>query len=70
MALVDEVTSRYANERLVQLTNPGEPSASVIDAGRLALAATDAEAEFLERVGIEFDVTDSVHVAAAVEGVI
>lgn len=70
MALVDEVTSRIANERLVQLTNPGLPSATSVDLVRLGLAATDAQAEFRRRTGITFDVTDDAHVDLGVGGVV
>ena len=70
MALSDEVTSRYPNSRLIELTNAGDESASTINTTVLGLAATDAEAEFEEIAGLAYDGTDDRHVRAGVKGVI
>ena len=71
MALVDEVQSRYAAARIKQLTNPGVPGGtSAVDTARLALAATDVEAEFAIYCGVAYDGSVATHVTVAVEGVI
>lgn len=69
MALSDEVTSRYSNELLVQLTNQGNLSATTVNSTRLAAACTDAAAEFETLTGAEFDVTNAKHLVAGLEGV-
>lgn len=71
MALTDEVTTRYSNARLVQLTNPDAARGSTsVDTTRLAAAATDAEAEFALLAGTAYDGSVASHVAAGVLGVI
>lgn len=70
MAIEDEVKSRYSNQRLVELTNPGNPNAATIDGTRLTLAATDARQEFELMTATAFDINDATHVAIVVEGVL
>lgn len=73
MALVDEVQSRYSAQRLIELTNPdrqGDGSTAVaLNTARLALAATDVEADFLSYAGESYDGALPQHVTVAVEGV-
>ena len=69
MSLVSNVQSRYGDQYLVNLTNPGDNTATTIDSTRLALAATDVEANFEIFAGVEYDDTDPQHVTVGVEGV-
>lgn len=70
MALADEVTARYPEPRLRQLTNGGTESASSINTTTLGYAATDVQADFKTYCGVAYDNSDARHVAVAVEGVI
>ncbi len=70
MALSDEVTSRYPDSRLIQLTNAGDESADSVDTTMLGKAATDTEAKFVQLVGVEYDNSVATHVETAVLGVI
>jgi len=70
VGLSDRVQDRVSAQRLIHLTNPDVAGASTLDAGRLAAAVEDAEAEFEVRVGVAYDDTDARHVAAAVPGVV
>jgi phage gp36-like protein len=70
MALAAEVIARYPNSRLVQLTNPGDGSATTVDTTRLGYAVTDAQNEFEDIAGVAYDNSVSKHVTAAVQGVI
>jgi hypothetical protein len=70
MSLVTEVQARYPANRLKQLTNPGDESASAVDTTFLGYSATDVEAEFEIYAGVTYDGTDARHVAVAVAGVI
>jgi len=64
------VKSRYPETRLVELTNLGDESATVVDDTVLGLAATDVMAEFPIYVGVAYDNSDARHVPVAVSGVI
>ena len=68
MTLATEVTTRIPNSRLVQLTNQGDRSAGSVNSTVLAAAATDAEAEFYQLVGVLFDSTVAAHVTSGVWG--
>lgn len=70
MALSDEVTARYSNELLVQLTRQGSLSETTVNSTRLAAACTDAEAEFETLAGVVFDVSIGKHLVAGLEGVL
>ena len=70
MALVDEVINRFSVEFLKNLTNPDLPEGSAYDAARLALAATDATAEFEREGAVVFSLTNAHHVDVAVDGVV
>jgi hypothetical protein len=70
MALIDEVKARYADDKLVQLTQKDSTSATTIDDTVLGYAATDVEANFPIHAGVNYDGTDARHVATAVEGVV
>lgn len=70
MALTDEVIARVSGQRLIELTNPGSPSATSNDTTRLANAATDASAEMQMTIGEAYDGSNAMHVAAGVEGVL
>jgi hypothetical protein len=70
MALATRVQERYAAQRLIELTNPGEPNATTLDTDRLTAAADDVEADFHIYNCPEYDDTDAKHVTVAVEGVI
>jgi phage gp36-like protein len=70
VALVDQVTARYATAYLVALTRQVASSDTTVDATRLAAAAADAEARFGVVVGVPYDDSDAEHVQAACAGVI
>ena len=70
MALSDEVTARYASARLIQLTNPGDQTATTVDTTFLGKAATDVEADFEIIAGVAYDNSEARHVSVGVEGVI
>lgn len=71
MALADEVKTRLGTTgRLVELSNPNQPNATAIDDTRLTAACTDVQALLEIEAGVAFDVTNALHVAVAIEGVI
>lgn len=70
MSLSDEVTSRVSAAKLVSLTNPDDTTATAADATRLALAATDAAADFEVYAQVAYDGTDARHVRIGVARVI
>lgn len=70
MALADEVTARYSTQRLVELTNADDKTATTVDTTVLGYAVTDATGEFETRVGVTYDNSNSKHVAVAVQGVL
>ena len=67
--LTDAYEARYSVQRVVELTNPGDPNATTKNATKLAAAGTDTEARFPVEVGVAFDETDARHVQAAIGGV-
>ena len=69
MPLVDHVQARVSRQHLVQLTNQNEQSRTAINTGVLDAAAADAEATFLVETGLDYDDTDPLHIAVAVQGV-
>ena len=69
MTLATEWSARLSLQRQVELTNPDLPSATAVDAARLAKADADATAEFLEATAVPVDLTNAAHVAAGVSGV-
>ena len=69
MALTDEVTSRLPDARLKNLTNGKVSAATEVNTARLALAATDVEADFKTYAGIIYDNNEAQHVSEAVIGV-
>lgn len=70
MTLATEVTTRYSDKFVRQLTNPDNAPQGSVDAARLALAVTDATAEFERLAASPFDLTNPHHVDVAVQGVI
>lgn len=70
MALADEVKSRVADQRLVELTNPDDRDATTINATVLGLAVTDIGAEFKVLAGVTYSNADPRHVTYAVDGVV
>lgn len=71
MTLASNVTSRYPNQLLVNLTNPNTTTAgTTINTTKLGLAADDVEADFEIHAGIEYDDSEPLHVTVATEGVI
>lgn len=70
MALSDRVTERYGTQGLVELTNPGDTSATTADTDRLGYACTDAAADLEIYAGVAYDETDARIVAVAVEGAV
>lgn len=70
MALIDRVKARYPEQKLIELTNKDDKTATTIDDTRLAVAITDTETAFETLVGLAYDDTDARHVRVAVRGVI
>lgn len=70
MALVDEVTNRFSEQSLRNMTNPDAPEGSSYDAVRLASAVIDATAEFGRRCGVAFSLAVADHVDVAVDLVV
>lgn len=71
MTFATEVTTRISNQILVELTNQGDDNSSTtVDATLLAAAVSDAEAVFLDEVGVVADDTDARHIQAMVSGVV
>ncbi|KAF0137112.1 MAG: hypothetical protein FD152_678 [Xanthobacteraceae bacterium] len=69
MALADRVTERLSTARLTHLTRPEATATATPDTAILALACTDAAAEFALLAGLAYDETQAVHVAMAIQGV-
>ena len=70
MSLSSQVTGRYSTQRIRQLTNPDNPSASSSDTTRLNYACADVTGDFITYAGLTYDDTDAQHVSVGVEGVI
>lgn len=70
MAISDEVIKRAPADLLRNLTNPGVTQPSTIDTTRLGAAADDAQADFEDYTGLDFDITEKKHVELIIEGVI
>jgi hypothetical protein len=70
MSLSTIVQARYSAQRLVNLTNPDDPTETTLDAAKLTAACDDAEAEFEVHVGMVFNETDARHATFAARGVI
>lgn len=70
MTLAAEVQTRYSAAFLRNLTRPDDPTATTVDTVRLGIACTDAQAEFEDHVGVDLDLTNTMHVNLAVIGVI
>lgn len=69
MALADEVLGRTSQARIIQLTNPDDPSATTTGTTKLNFAVSDVVGDFAI-AGMVYDNTDARHVSVAVEGVI
>jgi len=61
MALTDEIAARFTNQKLVELTQLDNTSATTVDSTKLAQAASDAKNEFQRVTGLAYDETDSTH---------
>lgn len=73
MALTDlalAVSERISSDRLIQLTNPDSKNASTINETKITIAATDTKSKFKILTGVDYDNTNTDHIAFAVEGVI
>jgi hypothetical protein len=70
MSLDVQVTSRYSDQYLRQLTNVDHPENSAVNSPLFLLACADVQGDFLRVIGKAYDETLSEHVAVAVEGVI
>lgn len=73
MALSDEVTARFGEAWLVEITNPQAPGFTTINTTKLNAACTDAVARMITGAAVapaEFDLANPTHVATAVDGVI
>lgn len=70
MSLLTQVTTRFSNQRLVELTNQDARTATSYNATVLAAACTDAEAEFETLAGVVYDDNEPKHVVAAIRGVL
>ena len=73
MAALDaEVTDRYSNQYIVNLTRPDDPSETTIDDERMDAAVADTKADFIIEVGLEYAgaAGDQTHIVIGVEGVI
>ena len=73
MAALDvEVTDRYSNQYIVNLTRPDDPSETTIDDDRMDAAVADTKADFIIEVGLEYAgaAGDQTHIVIGVEGVI
>lgn len=70
MALVDEVKTRYSNDKLIQLTRPDDTGSTTINDPVLSEAADDATAEFEQHAQAAFDIDNTAHVALAVRGTV
>lgn len=69
MSLTTIAQTRIPAAELVQLTNPGDRSATTVDSTVLAAAVADAEAEFQLETGLEFDSAVAAHAAIGWVGV-
>lgn len=70
MSLTAQVTGRYSEEYLAQLTNPDDRAATSYDATRLGYAVADAAAEFARVTATTYDDTNADHVGVCVDLVI
>lgn len=70
MPLKDRVEERIPESRLIQLTNPGDPDATVVSGTRLQFAVDEALADFEIIGGLTYDDTDANHYPSAVQRVI
>ncbi len=70
MTLAAEVTARVPARRLIQITNPESSTASTVDTTLLGLACTDVGGEFELEAGVTIDLTNPIHVAIAISGVV
>ena len=69
MTLQTNVTTRISAALLIELTNQGDRTATTINTTVLDAAVADAQAEFLDEVGLAYDDTVAQHVRAGVMGV-
>lgn len=70
MALTDDIQARYSTQRLVELTNPGDVTATTIDTTNLANAILDVEADLAIYAGVTYDGSDARHLSVAIPGVL
>ncbi|RMG22904.1 MAG: hypothetical protein D6732_25270 [Methanobacteriota archaeon] len=69
MTLIDEVKSRINTQRLVELTNSGDATATTVNDTVLGKAVSDIQAEFELFASQNYDDSNPVHVAICVDGV-
>ena len=70
MALADEVTARFENQLLIELTNKDSRTATTVNTTLLALAVTDAESAFKVYSETTYDGDEGTHVLLGIQGVI
>ena len=69
MTLQAEFQLRYAAQKVIELTNNNDVSATTVNDTTLDEAAQDAIADFLIYAGLVYDNTVNTHIAVAVKGV-
>lgn len=69
-ALATATQARLSTQRLVELTNPDNSTATTVNVALLETAETDAMNDFVFRTGILFVLTDSEHLTVGVKGVV
>ena len=69
MTLQAAVQARLSTQKLVQLTNQDNLSATAINTTVLDAAVADAQAEFTDETNLTFDITDNRHLRVGVLGV-
>jgi hypothetical protein len=70
VSLIANVTARFSNQRLVNLTRPDAGHQTTADTTVLGYACTDVEGLIQVYAGVEYDDTDARHVAIACDGVV
>ena len=69
MALIDEIKTRIPIQRLIELTNPDDTTATAVNDTTLGKGVSDTENIFKAEVGVAFDLTNAIHLAYIIEGV-
>ena len=70
MSISQKVQDRFGNQRLVELTNPDNSSATTINQTMLDAAIDDAQGLFEQESGIALDENNKAHVKCIITGVL